>query len=128
MNLQMEFWQLLMALAGLVVFILGIFAGGGKMMLALFEAKLDQRFEAMNKERVMADSAMQDALRRHTEEEGKTAAQVLELERAFLRWQAEMPLQYVRREDYVRNQTVLEAKIDRVYGKLEVVQLQGAKQ
>ena len=118
---------MLSALTGLVVFMLGVFAGGGRMMLSLFEAKLDQRFEAMSRERVTADTNMQDTLRRHTEEEGKTAAQVLELERAFLKWRAELPLQYVQRDDYVRNQTVIEAKIDRVYGKLEVVQLQGSQ-
>lgn len=128
MTMQVDFWQLLMALAGLVVFMLGILAGGGRMMLSMFEAKLDQRFEAMNKERATADNTMQEALRRHTEEEGKTAAQVRELENTFLNWKADLPLHYVRREDYVRNQTVIEAKIDRVYEKLEVVQLQGAKQ
>jgi hypothetical protein len=34
----------------------------------------------------------------------------------------------VRREDYVRNQTVLEAKIDRVFTRLELIQERSNKQ
>ena len=48
------------------------------------------------------------------------------IEREFLRFQAELPLQYVRREDYVRGQSVIEAKLDALYNKLEVVQMKGA--
>ena len=49
------------------------------------------------------------------------------LEREFLEFQARLPLDYVRREDYIRGQTVIEAKIDAVYSKLEVVLLKGVK-
>ncbi|HGJ5883695.1 hypothetical protein [Arsenophonus sp.] len=34
------------------------------------------------------------------------------LEREFLTFKAELPIQYVRREDYVRGQTVIESKLD----------------
>ncbi|PAV10996.1 hypothetical protein CBG25_00930 [Arsenophonus sp. ENCA] len=44
------------------------------------------------------------------------------LEREFLTFKAELPIQYVRREDYVRGQTVIEAKLDALYSKLEAVQ------
>ena len=49
------------------------------------------------------------------------------IEREFLRFQADLPVLYVRREDYVRGQSVIEAKLDALYSKLEVVQLKGAK-
>ena len=48
---------------------------------------------------------------------------------AFAAWLAEkmdLPLQYVRREDYIRNQTVIEAKLDAVASKLETAQLRVA--
>ena len=35
-----------------------------------------------------------------------------ELERKFLEHQAQLPLQYVMRPDYIRNQSVIEAKLD----------------
>jgi hypothetical protein len=39
-----------------------------------------------------------------------------------MRFKADLPLNYVRREDYIRGQTVIEAKLDALYNKLEVVQ------
>jgi hypothetical protein len=39
-----------------------------------------------------------------------------------------MPLHYVRREDYVRNQTVIEAKLDALALRLENVRLKGARE
>ncbi len=45
-----------------------------------------------------------------------------ELEKEFMRFKADLPLNYVRREDYIRGQTVIEAKLDALYNKLEVVQ------
>ncbi|MDF5991266.1 hypothetical protein P4119_17475 [Pseudomonas aeruginosa] len=43
---------------------------------------------------------------------------------------AELPIQYVRREDYIRGQSVIEAKLDGLAVKLENAQLRslmGAK-
>ena len=44
------------------------------------------------------------------------------LEREFLEFRAELPLHYVRREDYLRGQAVLEAKLDALYSKIELLQ------
>lgn len=49
------------------------------------------------------------------------------MERELLRFQAEMPLQYVRREDYIRGQSVIEAKLDGLGTKLENAQLRSLK-
>lgn len=48
------------------------------------------------------------------------------METSFLRFQAEMPLHYVRREDYIRGQSVIEAKLDALGSKLETAQLRAA--
>jgi len=39
----------------------------------------------------------------------------------LLRLRAELPLDYVRREDWIRNQTVIEAKLDGLATKLEAL-------
>ncbi len=44
------------------------------------------------------------------------------LEREFLEFRADLPLHYVRREDYLRGQAVLEAKLDALYSKIELIQ------
>ncbi len=36
-----------------------------------------------------------------------------------MRFKADLPLNYVRREDYIRGQTVIEAKLDALDNKLE---------
>jgi hypothetical protein len=56
------------------------------------------------------------------EEEAKDWARV---ERDFLSWKAELPMTYVMRDDYVRNQTVIEAKLDSVAVRIENLQLKG---
>lgn len=45
------------------------------------------------------------------------------VERELLTMKADMPLHYVRREDYIRGQSVIEAKLDGIGVKLENVQL-----
>ena len=50
-----------------------------------------------------------------------------ELERSFLKLRAELPEKYVRREDYIRGQTVIESKLDAIASELKLVQIQGAK-
>jgi hypothetical protein len=40
-------------------------------------------------------------------------------EKSILKLRAELPLQYVRREDWIRNQTVIEAKLDALAEKLD---------
>ena len=50
-----------------------------------------------------------------------------ELEREFLRHLAELPVNYVRREDYVRGQTLIEAKLDAIASELKLVQIQRGK-
>jgi type II secretory pathway component PulJ len=45
------------------------------------------------------------------------------LEREFLVFQRDLPLNYVRREDYVRNQSVIESKLDALAVRLENWQL-----
>ncbi|WP_018169105.1 hypothetical protein [Thioalkalivibrio sp. ALMg9] len=45
--------------------------------------------------------------------------EVARVERDLLNLKAEIPVQYVRRDDYVRGQSVIEAKLDALAGKLE---------
>lgn len=52
------------------------------------------------------------------------AAQWQRVERELLTLKAELPLHYVRREDYIRGQTVMEAKQDALYSRIELLQQQ----
>lgn len=102
MTLQIEAPQLI----ALVLAFLGLLVGFGKYMLA----QIDRRITGIEQQN-------------RTESEGWKR-----IERELLELRAELPLQYVRREDYVRGQTVIESKLDSLYSKLELIQLRGNRE
>ncbi len=116
MQVQIDLWELILALAGLI----GAFAGlvwlFGTILVKQFKTLLEARFSAIHA----------DATKR-ADADAKVEGQLRQFEKDFLTFQRDMPLQYVRREDYIRGQTVIESKLDAVYSKLELVQIQGAK-
>lgn len=97
MSVQLELWHLIL----LLLAFFGLVGGFGKVLLDQFEKRLDERFAGL--------------------EDGHTKA--LDVERQLLMLRAELPLGYVRREDYIRNQTVIEAKIDAVALHIQNLQL-----
>lgn len=105
MKIEIELWHLITLLLAFFS-VVGVF---GRVLLGQIDKRLDERFD------------VQTALLQGT------TGKVDKLERDFLEWRAELPIHYVRREDYVRGQTVIEAKLDALYNKLEVVQMKGAK-
>ena len=124
MTVQLDFWQIVTLLLAFFAFV----AGGAKVLFGQIDRRLDERFDALESARKAADTAMQDTIRRHTDEEVKTAAKLEALDREFLKFRADLPLAYVRRDDYIRGQSVSEAKLDALYNKLEVVQMKGVNQ
>ncbi|MGH8037020.1 MAG: hypothetical protein ACREPD_04690 [Stenotrophomonas sp.] len=48
-------------------------------------------------------------------------------ERQLLQLRLELPERYLRREDYIRGQTVIEAKLDAINSDIKTIQIQGAK-
>ena len=122
MTVQIEFWQLIT----LLLAFLGFLFAAGKMLLTQIDRRLDDRFAAIEKAREEGQGDWRRTFAQHIEEERRETDLMRNIEREFLRFQAELPLQYVRREDYVRGQSVIEAKLDALYNKLEVVQMKGA--
>lgn len=121
MTIQLELWHLITLLLAFFSCV-GVF---GKVLLDQVENRLSDRFRAQDQAREIGSKSLRDALNQHIIDERKTSAQVVSLERDFLTWKAELPVQYVRREDYVRNQTIIEAKLDAVALKIENLQLKG---
>lgn len=100
--INIEFWQLV----GFLLSFLGVCWGFGKMLLAQFQAQQDERQRA------------QDRL------QGK----VEHMERSLAEFNAQLPMTYVLRDDYIRNQVVLEAKIDNMTEKLtEIYKMESAR-
>ena len=126
MHVQIELWALLTFLIGLLITFLGCVFGFAKVLGGQIDKRLDEKFQAQETARDAGAKSLREHIDRHIALGDRTATQVTNLERDFLKWQADLPVQYVRREDYVRGQTVIEAKLDALYNKLEVVQIKGA--
>ena len=121
MNLNLELWQLLSLLLTLV----SMLVGAGKVLLSQIDRRLTERFRAMEEAREQAAQRWDDKFTTLLDLHRREADGWQALERDFLRFQAELPLQYVRREDYIRNQTVIEAKLDALAMRMENLQLKG---
>lgn len=113
MTVQVEFWSLVM----LLVAFFAACGGAGKLLLRQFQQSLDQQFGALS-----------HRLEKIEEENRDEASQWQRVERELLRFQAELPMNYVRRDDYIRGQSILEAKLDGLAGKIENIQLRAVIQ
>ncbi len=109
MMLQIDFWALFTFAVGLLVSFLSAAFVLGKMLLSQVEKRLDARFNVLEKK---AD---------------EEAGEWRRVERELLDLRAELPLNYVRREDYIRGQSVIEAKLDGLALRIENQALKGAK-
>jgi hypothetical protein len=119
----MELWHLIL----LLIAFFGCIGAFGKILLDQVEKRQAERFTALDKSREEGQKALRETFDKHIAEERLNGLALANLEKDFLKWQANLPLNYVRREDYVRGQSVIEAKLDALYNKLEVVQLRGAQ-
>ncbi|WP_271470786.1 hypothetical protein [Metapseudomonas resinovorans] len=112
---------------GLLGIFTGIVTGLVKLLLVQFEKRLGERFAAQDEARKAASQHWEDNFAKVLARQDKDGEAVRQLEKTFLKWQAELPINYVRREDWVRNQTIIEAKLDALASKLEIIQINGAR-
>lgn len=108
MTVQVDFWQLVL----LLITFLGGCAGAFKLLLSQMQRHLDDRFGAVD--------ARLTGIEVVNKEE---AAQWARVERELMELKADLPLNYVRREDYIRGQSIIEAKLDGLAVKIENTQL-----
>jgi hypothetical protein len=142
--MQMEFAELIGWAISLLSISTTVVFGLVKLLLGSFEKRLAERFAAQDEARKAASRHWEDSFAKVLERQDKDAealahsfARVLErqdkdaealaqLDRAFLRFQADLPVAYVRREDWARGQSVIEAKLDGLALRYENILLKGA--
>ncbi|ODB37718.1 hypothetical protein A9L43_22375 [Pseudomonas mosselii] len=108
-TIELPVWQLITAGVGLIGALMALL----KLLVAAIERRLDQRFAHMDG-RFEALAKDSDRLR--------------QVELGVEKLRVEMSLNYVRREDWVRNQATIESKLDGLALKLEQVQFGGIRQ
>jgi len=110
MSIEITLWQLVT----LLLAFFGACAGAGKLLLSQTQRHIDQRFALV--------SASMAGIEKANREEANQWKQV---ERDLMALKADLPLNYVRREDYIRGQSVIESKLDGLATKIENSQLRG---
>jgi hypothetical protein len=120
---HIELWHLVVLLVAFFTFC----AAAGRLLLGQLQKHLDERFstqEAARKSNHDTLTKRLDGIEMANREETNQWQRV---ERELLSLKGDLPLQYVRREDYIRGQSVIEAKLDGLASKLEVIQLRSIK-
>jgi hypothetical protein len=120
-KIELEVWQLITLLIGFF----GACAGAGRLLLTQMLRHIDLRFRAQEEARAANHEQVQHRLDRLEESAKVEAGEWQRVEREFLEMQRDMALHYVRREDYIRGQSVVEAKLDGLAMKIENLQLRG---
>ena len=121
MSIQVNFWDLVLLL---VTFFGGV-AGAFKLMFAQFERRLGERFTAQETARAENQKHLDAKFSVLEAASNKVAGEWGRIERELLELKADLPMAYVRRDDYIRGQSVIEAKLDGLASKIEKNQLRG---
>lgn len=116
MTIQVDFWQLVLLL---LAFFSAVWAFG-KVLLKQIEKRLDERFATQEIARTEAQAHWEnrfiqiEQLARNTDRE-------------MLLMRGDLPNQYTRREDTIRNQSVLEARMDALMNEVKMLRIEGGK-
>lgn len=105
-----------------------VLAGAGalaRLLIGQFERRLDERFTQQEASRAEAQKLWTAKFENLEQCAQNEAREWQRIERDILTLKADLPLNYVRREDYIRNQTIIEAKIDGLALKIENALLRG---
>ena len=108
MAIQLEAYQWI----SLLVTVISVVIGTVKILWGRIEINLNTNFKTV-----------QSQLEEVSKQAAKSQQDVRELERKFYQFQIDLPHTYVAREDYIRGQTVIEAKLDSLASKIENVQI-----
>ena len=123
MTLQIDFiW-----FVGLLLSFFGACALVGKLLLSQTQRHLDERFAAQETARTENHAAMDKRLDAIEQANRQEAGNWQRMEREILQLKAELPLNYVRREDYVQAVATIMAKLDAMSMRFENILLRRAK-
>jgi len=125
MEMTIDFWTLLGGITGILVTFLTLLLSGGKLLLSQFEKRLDVRFVGFERTQRAAETHMDVRFTTIETAMAKGNEEVLRIERELMQLKAELPGNYVRRDDFIRIQSVIETKIDGLAARIENAILRG---
>ena len=120
METGLQLWHLVLML----IAFFGGSAAAGKLLLGQVQRHLDERFNVQEKARRENHEATQQRLDAIESAARTDAGQWQRVEREILQLKADLPLNYVRREDYVQAVATIMAKLDAISLRFENILLQ----
>jgi hypothetical protein len=121
MTPQLELWHVVL----LALSVLGGYWALTKIIASQFQRSLDERFTAQDKALDANHKSLAGRLDGIEAVNRTDAAQWQRVEREILQLKAELPLNYVRREDYVQAVATIMAKLDAMSLRMENILLRG---
>jgi hypothetical protein len=125
--ISIELIQALGIAASLLSAIGVLLFSAGKLLVKQFERRLDERFEGLERARSESTRHWDNKFESLQQAAADNEREMRRMERDVMTLKADLPINYVRREDYIRNQSILEAKIDGVAIRIENALLKGDK-
>ena len=119
MIIELELWQLIT----LLLAFFGCVGAFTKFMIAQIQGRQAERDRVQDTLISEGIESLREMLTDHLEEEKTMTAAMRAFEREFLNFKADLPINYVRREDYVRGQSILESKLDNLALRIQNIQL-----
>lgn len=127
MMFSIEFWQLITLAISILAAFASVMLAAGKLLIGQFEKRLDERFSAQEKSRQESQAHWDAKFAALEQASANDAKEWQRIEREIMGMKADLPVHYVRRDDYIRNQTIIEAKIDGLAVRIENAILKGER-
>lgn len=112
--------ELFLEIAGFVAALVG----GAWILLSVsarqFDRRLEEKFTALEVARAESSAHWQQNFDKLLRERDQEEKEWRRLEREFNTLRVELPKEYVRREDHIRFETVINAKMDSIASKLDL--------
>jgi len=110
MEIKVEFWQLVGMAGGIIAAIVALIGWFILQLKDQFTESLENKFTAIQNNMTLIH---------------KDSKEWARVERELMELKADLPMRFVMREDYVRNQTIIEAKLDAIALRQENRELRG---
>ncbi len=125
MPMTIDLFDLLKAAGPILTGLVAVLFAVMRLLVAQFEKRLDARFLVQEKSQKNAQNHMDTRFSGLEKAMAKGNEEALRIERELANLKAELPNNYVRRDDYIRNQSTIESKIDGLAIKIENAILKG---
>ena len=109
---SVDIWQLLGVSGSLLGILISIILWAVKTLIGQFEKRLNEKFQTIDEQRTTEQKYLDNQFKQLDQARIEEVKSWQHIEREIMQMKVDLPNTYVRRDDYIRNQSVIESKID----------------